>query len=171
MLLALGLIILGWAFDWWGQPQIGALPFEKDSVWIEVVGPQTNSRVLGFPASPSLGQVLEAAGLPSGPDIPNPTLENKTKVLIVRQGPDDFKIVLQPMSSATLLGLGQKLNINQAAWRDLTLLPGIGKVAAARIHAARQKHGSLTGFDDLMHIKGIGPETVRKLRLYVAFED
>ena len=58
---------------------------------------------------------------------------------------------------------GLAMNINRAAERDLTLLPGIGPVLAGRIVAARSERG---GFDDVRNLRqvpGIGDRTMAAL--------
>ena|SRR5688572_11791421 len=56
------------------------------------------------------------------------------------------------------------ININTAPAAELELLPGIGPALAARIVENREMKGPFTSVDDLDRVKGIGPETLRKLR-------
>lgn len=56
------------------------------------------------------------------------------------------------------------ININTAPAAELELLPGIGPALAARIVEDREKKGPFKSVDDLDRVKGIGPETLRKLR-------
>ena len=56
------------------------------------------------------------------------------------------------------------ININTATAAELELLPGIGPALAARIAEDREKKGPFKSVDDLDPVKGIGPETLRKLR-------
>ena len=59
---------------------------------------------------------------------------------------------------------GDLLNVNTASAGELQSLPGIGKVKAAAIVAYRSDNGPFTQVDDLVHVKGIGPKTLAKLR-------
>jgi competence protein ComEA len=56
------------------------------------------------------------------------------------------------------------VNINTATPSELELLPGVGPAKAARIVAYRQRHPFRT-IEELARVKGIGPKTVRRLRL------
>jgi competence protein ComEA len=57
-----------------------------------------------------------------------------------------------------------KVNVNTADAAELTRLPGIGDVLAARIVAYRSEHGPFRTLDDLVSVKGIGPSTLSKFR-------
>jgi competence ComEA-like helix-hairpin-helix protein len=58
------------------------------------------------------------------------------------------------------------ININEAPAAVLVLLPGVGPAKAERIIAYRQRHRFAT-VEELGRVKGIGPKTVRKLRLFL----
>lgn len=60
-----------------------------------------------------------------------------------------------------------KVDINQADAALLTTLPGIGPKTAEKIAAYRQANGPFTSVDDLLNIKGIGPEKLEKIRMLV----
>ena len=57
-----------------------------------------------------------------------------------------------------------KVNVNTADVAELTRLPGIGDVLAARIVAYRVAHGPFRTLDDLVSVKGIGPSTLNGFR-------
>ena len=63
-------------------------------------------------------------------------------------------------SEATLL----RIDLNRADWRELALLPGVGKVLAERIVANREGLGDFRCVDDLSRVHGIGEKTVERLR-------
>lgn len=75
-------------------------------------------------------------------------------------------------SSAAATALAAKktvsgvININEAPAAVLVLLPGVGPAKAERIIAYRQRHRFAT-VEELGRVKGIGPKTVRKLRLFL----
>ena len=62
------------------------------------------------------------------------------------------------------------VNINHAAWPELTLLPGIGPTLAKRIVAERRRGGLYRTPDDLMRVSGIGPRKLAALRPHVRVE-
>ena len=64
-----------------------------------------------------------------------------------------------------------KNNLNTASAEELTALPGIGEVLAARIVAYRQEHGPFQTVDDLKEVSGIGDKLVEELRDLVTLGD
>jgi len=60
-----------------------------------------------------------------------------------------------------------QVDINTAAWPELTQLPGIGEALAQRIVAYRDKHGPFGTHDDLRDVPGIGPKTLDAIRPYL----
>lgn len=55
------------------------------------------------------------------------------------------------------------VNINTATADELTELPNIGDVLAARIVAYRTEHGSFERIEDLQNVCGIGEKTIAGL--------
>jgi competence protein ComEA len=58
----------------------------------------------------------------------------------------------------------EKIDINQAGPDELTKLPGIGTSTAAKISAYRDANGPFKSVDELMNVKGIGPDKMEKIR-------
>lgn len=58
------------------------------------------------------------------------------------------------------------INLNTATAAELQLLAGVGPAKAERIIEYRTKHPFRT-VEELGRVKGIGPKTVRKLRLHL----
>jgi len=58
------------------------------------------------------------------------------------------------------------LQLNQATWAELSLLPGVGETTARKIVADREANGPFLSVDDLQRISGIGPKTVSRIRPY-----
>jgi DNA uptake protein ComE-like DNA-binding protein len=73
-----------------------------------------------------------------------------------------------PPEAARFLGL--PLPINRADQQALTALPGIGPKLSANILKYRAKQGNITGPDDLLKVKGIGPKRLARLTPLVCFE-
>jgi len=63
------------------------------------------------------------------------------------------------------------VNLNTASAEELTSLPGIGEVLAARIVAYREEHGPFQTLDDLMQVSGIGSKVVEEIRDLVTLSD
>lgn len=58
----------------------------------------------------------------------------------------------------------EKIDINQADPVELTKLPGIGTSTAAKISTYRDANGPFKSIDELLNVKGIGPEKLEKIR-------
>jgi competence protein ComEA len=60
-----------------------------------------------------------------------------------------------------------QVDINQADWPELAMLPGIGKTLADRIVASRRERGPFLDHGDLRRVRGIGPKTLDGMRPYL----
>lgn len=60
-----------------------------------------------------------------------------------------------------------QIDLNRAARAELLQLPGVGENLAARIEAYRDEHGPFRSIDDLVHVHGIGPAKLDRLRGWV----
>jgi len=64
-----------------------------------------------------------------------------------------------------------KINLNTASAEELTSLPGIGEILAARIVAYREEHGPFQTLDDIMQVSGIGSKVVEEIRDLATLSD
>jgi competence protein ComEA len=60
-----------------------------------------------------------------------------------------------------------KVDINEANWPELALMPGIGEVLAKRIVTDREANGPFHDHSDLRRVRGIGPKTLDGMRPYL----
>jgi competence ComEA-like helix-hairpin-helix protein len=60
-----------------------------------------------------------------------------------------------------------KLDINNAPWYELVLLPKLGEVKAKAIVAYREKHGSFKSIDELSRVKGINASVLESIREHI----
>ncbi len=58
----------------------------------------------------------------------------------------------------------EKVNLNTASAHELTALPGIGDVLAARIVTYREEHGPFQTLDTLKQVSGIGDKLLEKIQ-------
>ncbi|MFC1524854.1 ComEA family DNA-binding protein [Planctomycetota bacterium] len=56
------------------------------------------------------------------------------------------------------------ININQAGWEELDLLPGIGALRAQNIVEYRQSHGQFSNIDDIKKVSGIPDKVIFKIK-------
>lgn len=59
------------------------------------------------------------------------------------------------------------IDINQADWPELALLPDIGEGLARRIVEHRATHGPFRDLEQLQDVRGIGPKTMDSMRPYL----
>jgi competence protein ComEA len=60
-----------------------------------------------------------------------------------------------------------RIDVNQANWQELALMPNIGEQLAKRIVADREEKGPYKDLGDLQRVRGIGPRTVELLQPYL----
>lgn len=58
---------------------------------------------------------------------------------------------------------GDPMDVNSASASELELLPGIGPKLARRIIDDRTKNGPFTVLDDLLRVRGIGPQKLHRI--------
>lgn len=60
-----------------------------------------------------------------------------------------------------------KLDVNNAPWYELVLLPKLGEVKAKAIVAYREEHGNFKTLDELSNVNGIGTSIIEAIRDHV----
>lgn len=60
-----------------------------------------------------------------------------------------------------------RVNINEAPWEELALLPGIGETTARNVVRFRARHGRFQSLAELDRVPGIGAKTLERLRPYL----
>lgn len=60
-----------------------------------------------------------------------------------------------------------RIDINQAEWPELALLPGIGEQRARAIVDVRRRLGSFESESQLLLVRGIGPRTLQRVQPYL----
>lgn len=60
-----------------------------------------------------------------------------------------------------------KLDVNDAPWYELVLLPKLGEVKAKAIVTHREKHGNFKTLDELARVNGIGTSIVEAIRDHI----
>jgi competence ComEA-like helix-hairpin-helix protein len=60
-----------------------------------------------------------------------------------------------------------KVDVNQARWPELALMPNIGEQLAKRIVADRAERGPFKALEELRRVRGIGPKTLESMRPFL----
>ncbi len=71
----------------------------------------------------------------------------------------------------TFLDRAEKVNLNTATVEELSTLPGIGEVLAARIITYREDHGPFQTLEGLKAVSGIGEKVVEAIAELVNIGD
>ena len=101
-------------------------------------------------------EITPASQRPAPPNTEVPTVSEASTLV---SGP-----VTEPTSGEQR---PSTIDINSASADELTALPGIGEVLAARIVAYRTANGPFVRGDQLMTVDGIGTITYERLRPYI----
>jgi competence protein ComEA len=65
------------------------------------------------------------------------------------------------------IALEFKIDINQAQWPELSLMPNIGEQLAKRIVADRAERGPFKDLEELRRVRGIGPKTLESMKPFL----
>lgn len=65
------------------------------------------------------------------------------------------------------LPLDYHIDLNEGAWIEYVMVPGVGEKTARAIVGWRERHGSFDSIDQLDQVPGIGPVTREKARPYL----
>ena len=65
------------------------------------------------------------------------------------------------------LAIKLQIDVNEAQWPELALMPDIGPELARRIVADREERGPFRDLDDLRRVRGIGPRTLEAMKPYL----
>jgi competence protein ComEA len=60
-----------------------------------------------------------------------------------------------------------EIDVNEADWPALAVMPNVGEQLAKRIVADRAKNGRYNSLTDLDRVRGIGPKTIESMRPYL----
>jgi len=60
-----------------------------------------------------------------------------------------------------------KIDVNQADWPELALLPDVGEQLSKRIVQNRRENGPFRDLEDLRRVRGIGPRILEGMRPYL----
>ena len=60
-----------------------------------------------------------------------------------------------------------QLDVNQADWPEISVLPEVGETLARRIVESRTADGPFADLDELQRVRGIGPKTLERIRPYL----
>ena len=85
-------------------------------------------------------------------------------------------LVLVALVASAMLGVSamqpeEPININTATAEELTELPRIGDVTAARIVKWREENGPFAATEELMNVQGIGERVYERIRPHVTVGD
>jgi len=125
-----------------------------------------------FPEGAAIGDALSRWGIDAqGIDEAALSAPLPTGCRVVVADDPKPTVVLEPLSATDLFILGIPFDINTASADELSLIPGIGEVLAARIVEHREEHGPFRGETDLMAVPGIGEKKSETIVEYVIFCD
>jgi len=84
-------------------------------------------------------------------------LKSGTRVTVREQ------VTIAEMSANARLNFFLPVDVNSASAADLMLVPGIGQKTAAAIMRYRDQNGRIDGMAELLHVRGIGEKTLKRI--------
>lgn len=171
IITALALLGVWWAFHretGGGARDAGTV----DQFFVEVEGVVMHPGVYSFEHQPSVREVLSAAGGLSADgllddSIAGAVLASGTLLSVSAPSENSVAATQGVMTARKRVVLGIPLDLNSATARDLEFVPGVGPRQAGEIVRLRERKGPLSSVDDLLQVRGIGPETLKKLKPFV----
>ena len=155
----------------WGSSATPTEPFskrEKGTLTIALNMDGQERGVYFMPPGATISDLMPAIGSTVPPDV-DPGIGShrlltgeKVYLTSVVSSPP----VIGRMSAAQSLALGLPININQASFEDLVLVPGIGERTAARIIALRETKGSFHSREELKELSGIKEKKFDAVKKY-----
>jgi competence protein ComEA len=155
----------------WGSSATPTEPFskkEKGTLTIALNMDGQERGVYFMPPGATIADLMPVIGTTSSPEfdagIGSRRLLTGDKVYltsVVSSSP-----VMGRMSAAQSLALDLPININQASFEDLVLVPGIGERTAAQIVVNRVAKGGFRSLEELKELSGIKEKKFDTLRKY-----
>jgi len=68
----------------------------------------------------------------------------------------------------TVARIDLKVDLNQADWPELTLLPEISETMARRVVEFRELNGRFQSLNEVQQVKGIGPRTFARIKPFLS---
>jgi len=134
---------------------------------IEVVGDYGSEGIYFSPTGTTLAEVLKFSGY--GTKI---ATSETTDVFPADQLASTITlkgriVTVSPMPAAKRLALGLPIDLNQASFEDLMLIPGIGTNTAGRIVQLRQSRRKFVSVSELALIPGLKEKRIEELRRHL----
>lgn len=152
------------------RPELMALRAKNDitpgPIAVQLITGATNKGVHFISSRITVQEFLSQQGIVvTVNDVPvDRTLEPGMRISLT---PEE-KVVIGEMDAAMKLALDIPLDINEASYEDLVLIPGIGEKTAASIIAfRREKGGCIKMLDELLTIPGIKERRLKELKRYL----
>jgi competence protein ComEA len=71
------------------------------------------------------------------------------------------------IETAQPIAIDFKIDVNEADWPELALMPNIGELLAKRIVDDRESRGRYRDLADLRRVRGIGPKTLEGMKPFL----
>jgi hypothetical protein len=123
--------------------------------------PEPDRQAAKYYLAPSAGQNKDK------PEIVRVSGTEPENLADFRKITPDLPCAATPPELALLFNL--PLPVNRADQDTLTMLPGIGPKLAERIVTFRERQGDITGPEDFIRVKGIGPKRTARLTPLLCF--
>lgn len=147
------------------------LPPAAKDLHVQLSGPGFSSEVYQLNDGLSVLDVINLTALACG-DLSSPVGAYSEPVIngahyIVTKKEQKIEIVQHGwMSASQRIVLGIPLHPDRMSSSDWVALPGIGPKLADRINFDRQKNGEFVTLSGLQRVKGVGPKSIEKWKIF-----
>ncbi len=141
-----------------------ATEIELDTIKVYVTGEIINSQIVTVPIGATIDDIIKLCGGVTNQASKNINLvyEINQNVTIVIKGSNSLEGVdiIKDAGDVTIISdegglINGKVNINEATYEELLLLPGVGESTANAIISFRTKNGAYKNIEDIMLVPGI----------------
>jgi hypothetical protein len=169
--LAAALFLSWFLFHRASEQNSGNVP-SRPAIIVEATGQVKRPGIYFFEHAPSIEEVLAVAGGVTGkgtmpPSIPEGSVCTGTCVKVWSIEDNRVAITQELMAARKRIVLGIPLDANQAAVEELALLPYITENQAEEIVRLRERKSRFNGLEELLEIRGIDVEDLRRLKSYL----
>ena len=143
-------------------------PTKDKAFFVQVEGDVQFPGVYGFPENPSPEEIIEISGRKHTDASPAHGIGTiafpSGRCVVLRHDEKGYGFSEREMPAFYKVTLGIPLSLNHESEEGLTAVPGIGPGLAKAIVKERVKRGGFRNLEEILTIKGVGENLLRKIR-------
>jgi len=143
--------------------------WEGSGITVELAGDQDHGGIYFLPHGATIRNLFSEAGVNDTPGFKETVLAG-----VLHSGDriacdtTRYRVTIGDISASARLALGMTIDLNTATVEELVLIPGIGRITAAKIVRFREKMGDFSEVDILKQIEGLGEKKYNRIKGYLS---